>query len=137
MRTYTELITIPSFEDRIRYLQTGGVIGDRTFGGSRVLNQTLYRSPEWKALRRKVILRDNGYDLAHPDYLIGGEIYIHHIEPISEWDLIHRTRKVFDMNNLISASFDTHNMIHWGNETNIKTEYTERKPYDTCPWKGV
>lgn len=137
MRTYTELITIPSFEERIRYLQTCGVIGDRTFGGSRVLNQTLYRSPEWKALRRKVILRDNGYDLAYPDYLIGGEIYIHHIEPISEWDLIHRTRKVFDINNLISASFDTHNLIHWGNEANIKTEYTERKPYDTCPWKGV
>lgn len=137
MKTYTELMSIPSFEGRIQYLQTEGVIGDRTFGGSRSLNQLLYRSPEWRSLRRKVILRDGGFDLAHPDHLITGRIYIHHIEPINEWDVIHRTKRIFDMENLVSVSFDTHNMIHWGKEEDIRTDYVERKPYDTCPWKGV
>lgn len=138
MRTYSELIQIKDFVDRIRYLKLEGSVGNRTFGGSRPLNQILYTSPEWRSIRRKVILRDKGLDLAHSDHPIESRIYVHHIEPIEDTDIIYRTSKIFDLENLISASFDTHQIIHWGNiEDIIQSEIVERKPYDTCPWKGV
>lgn len=137
IRTYDELIQIKKFSDRIRYLKTEGFIGDRTFGGNRRLNQILYKSYEWKSIRRKIILRDEGYDLAHKDHLIVGKIYIHHLNPISESDIIYRSEKIFDPQNLVSVSFDTHQLIHWGKvEDCNRSEYFERKPYDTCPWKG-
>lgn len=134
-RTYSKLMEISKFIDRIKYLQTCGVIGDQTFGGSRRLNQILYTSPEWRSLRRSIILRDEGLDLAHPDHPIFDKILIHHIEPITESDIIHRSEKIFDPENLVSTSFKTHQMIHWGF---VKEDvgYKERTPYDTCPWKG-
>lgn len=134
MKTYEELIAIPSFEDRLKYLSLSGKVGEMTFGGHRALNQTLYRSPEWKRVRREVILRDNGFDLAHPDYPIGSVIYIHHINPISIEDLIEGRPTVFDLDNLVSVSFRTHQEIHYGGCTN-KWIYQERLPNDTCPWK--
>lgn len=134
MKTYEELIAIPSFEDRLKYLSLSGKVGEMTFGGHRALNQTLYRSPEWKRVRREVILRDNGFDLAHPDYPIGSVIYIHHITPISIEDLIEGRPTVFDLDNLVSVSFGTHQEIHYGTCTN-KWIYQERLPNDTCPWK--
>lgn len=134
MKTYSGLIAIPSFEDRLKYLSLSGKVGEMTFGGHRALNQTLYRSPEWKRVRREVILRDNGFDLAHPDYPIGSVIYIHHINPISIEDLIEGHPTVFDLDNLVSVSFGTHQEIHYGCCTN-KWIYQERLPNDTCPWK--
>lgn len=135
MKTYRELIRIPNFEDRLKYLSLSGRVGEMTFGGHRALNQTLYRSPEWKRVRREVILRDNGFDLAHPDYPIGSMIYIHHINPISIEDLIEGRPTVFDLDNLVSVSFGTHQEIHYGTNTNNKWTYQERTPNDTCPWK--
>ncbi len=138
MRTYSELIKIDDFLDRIRYLQTGGTVGDRTFGGNRTLNQILYQSPEWRSTRRSIVLRDNGCDLAHEDHPIFSKTLIHHIEPITEWDVIHRSDKIFDPENLITISFETHQIVHWEKEETIsRMGYVERKPFDTCPWKGV
>lgn len=137
-KTYRELMSINSFDERIRYLQTGSIIGERTFGSNRRMNQILYTSPEWKSIRRKVILRDNGFDLGHEDYPIAGRIVIHHIEPISEEDIYTRSYKIFDPENLISCSFHTHQVIHWGIEDDSRyKEVIERTPNDTCPWKGV
>lgn len=133
-RTYKELITIPSFEERLKYLSLSGSVGSTTFGGHRVLNQTLYRSEEWKRTRREVILRDGGFDLAHPDYPIGSIIYIHHINPITIDDLLRARSIVFDLDNLVSASFGTHQEIHYGTGQ-YKKEWNERTPNDTCPWK--
>lgn len=134
MRTYKELLTIPNFEDRLKYLSLSGRVGEMTFGGHRVLNQALYRSQEWKRVRREVILRDDGLDLAHPDHPIGSVIYIHHINPISIEDLIEGCPTVFDLDNLVSVSFGTHQEIHYGGSTN-KWTFQERTPNDTCPWK--
>lgn len=135
IRTYSELITIKSFEERYEYLRLGGSVGENTFGGSRYLNQLLYQSPEWRKIRRQVILRDNGYDLAHEDRPIASTIYVHHMNPITIDDIKQRRRCVFDPENLISASFDTHEAIHYGDDGLIKKDFVARKPFDTCPWR--
>lgn len=125
-----------SYQDRFNYLKLNGIVSSLTFGGHRYLNQVLYRSDRWLNARRKVIMRDNGCDLAHPDMPIGGSIYIHHINPITLDDVIDRNEIIFDLDNLISTSFNTHNAIHYGNEdyTDI-FNMAERKPNDTCPWR--
>lgn len=136
IKTYSELISLPTFQERFEYLQLTSTVADTTFGGHRYLNQKLYSFPEWKRIRRQVIIRDGGFDLAHEDYPITGGIYVHHINPITIDDIIERRKNIFDLNNLISASFDTHNAIHYGNIETIKKYFVvERKKNDTCPWR--
>lgn len=136
VKTYHELIQIPDFEDRFRYLQLKGSVGNATFGGHRSLNQMLYRNSNWRSVRNKVILRDEGCDLAHPDFEIKGQyIYVHHINPITIDDILEERRAVFDLNNLITVSFQTHQAIHYGTEDMLPKLPVERKPGDTCLWK--
>lgn len=133
-KSYSELIGISAFKDRLEYLRVHSLIGGQTFGGHRYLNQVLYSCSEWRKIRREVILRDDGLDLAHPDYEIVGRIYVHHINPITIDDILNRSKRVFDLENLISSSFETHNAIHYGSE-NPKPVFVERKENDTCPWR--
>lgn len=135
-RTYSELITIPDYEERFRYLKLPGSVGAETFGYDRYLNQILYRTAEWKRFRRDIILRDNGCDLAHPDYeIIGQRILVHHMNPITAEDVLNRSRKVFDPENVICVSHNTHNAIHYGDENLLTLSPIERTPNDTCPWR--
>ena len=135
VKTYSELITIPTFLERFRYLKIGGQVGKETFGYDRYLNQILYKSSEWRSFRRDIVLRDNGCDLACEGYEIYGKILIHHIEPITVEDILRRDPKVFDPENAISTSLNTHNAVHFGDESLLIMELIERKPYDTCPWR--
>lgn len=134
-KTYSELIKIESFKDRFEYLKLTGSIGKTTFGGHRYLNQMLYQSDKWKTTRREVILRDMGRDLAHKDYPINGSVYIHHINPITVDDILDERPCVFDLDNLISTTFKTHNAIHYGSEELLPKGFVERKKNDTCPWR--
>ena len=134
-KCYSELIQLPTFIQRYRYLKIGGVVGEETFGYDRYLNQILYRSPEWKRFRRDIIIRDEARDLACEGYEIIGKILIHHIEPITVRDIELRDPKIFDPENVISVTLNTHNAIHYGDESLLITEPLERTPYDTCPWK--
>ena len=135
IRTYTELITIPTFKERFEYLKLGGKVGAETFGFDRYLNQTLYRSAEWKRFRRDIIIRDNGCDLACEGYEIHGMILIHHINPLTIEDVINRSYKIFDHDNVVCTILNTHNAIHDGDESLLVTEPIVRTPYDTCPWR--
>ena len=137
IKTYSELILIPTFEERFKYLQLNGTVGAETFGYDRVFNQRFYSSVEWKRLRDEIIFRDNGCDLGIPDRPIQGRIYIHHINPILLDDI--RTASEFLLNPeyLICTSFDTHNAIHYGDENLLVKAPIERTPYDTCPWRRV
>lgn len=139
IRTYSELVTLPTFEQRIEYLALNGNVGDITFGSRRVLNQQFYASNKWKATRRKIILRDNDgndvLDLAHPDMPIWGRVYIHHLNPITIDDLLKDSQKIYDPENLICVSFDTHNSIHYGFSKPEMINYEPRKPNDTCLWR--
>ena len=134
-RTYRECMQLPTFQERYRYLQIGGRVGKETFGFDRYLNQMLYRTPEWKRFRRDMIVRDNGCDLGCEGYEIYGNILVHHINPITVDDVVNRASCIFDPNNAICTSLNTHNAIHYGDETLLITEPVIRKPNDTCPWK--
>ena len=135
IKTYSELITIPTFIERYRYLKIGGAVGKETFGRDRYLNQILYRSDEWRDFRIPIIIRDNGNYLGCEGYEIHGPILIHHINPISVEDVLRRDPKVFDPENVISTVLNTHNAIHYGDETLLVTGPVTRTKNDTCPWK--
>lgn len=137
MRSYSELITLPTFEERFEYLKLDGDVGDETFGFDRYLNQRFYRSAEWKRIRDAVIVRDNGCDLGIEDRQLYDRIVIHHMNPINQRDLInHMDSMVIDPEFLICCSHNTHNAIHYGDDSLIvKSTITERTPNDTCPWK--
>ena len=136
IRTYSELITLPTFEDRYEYLKLNGKIGEETFGFDRYINQQLYqRSQKWKSIRDKVIIRDNGCDLSMEGYEIWGKIIIHHMNPITIEDIERESNFVFNPEYLISTSLNTHNAIHYGDENLLIKAPIERTKYDTCPWR--
>lgn len=136
IRSYRELIRLKTFEERFRYAKLGGVVGARTFGSERFLNQTLYTSPEWREFRDKIIIRDNGCDLAMEGYgIVADRIIIHHLNFLTPDDVIRRDPKIFDEDNVISVSFLTHQAIHYGDEKLLPKQFVERRPGDTCPWK--
>jgi hypothetical protein len=135
IRSYSEVISLPTFEERFQYLRLKGVVGRSTFGYDRYLNQILYTSPEWRAFRRKIILRDNGCDLACEDRKAGSRITVHHINPITVEDVLNRDPKVFDPENVITTADITHKAIHYGNEDLLMKNPVERRPNDTCPWR--
>ena len=135
IRTYSDLILLPTFKERFEYLRLDGVIGEDTFGFDRYLNQRFYHSREWKQLRDHIIVRDNGCDLGVDGYWIRGDVYIHHMNPISSRDIFGQTSILLNPEYMICVSRDTHNAIHYGNESLIDRDPIERKPNDTCPWK--
>jgi hypothetical protein len=135
IRTYSELILLPTFIERYEYLQLSGRVGEATFGGKRYLNQILYKTDEWESLRRKIIIRDNGCDLGIRDREIFARLTIHHIDPITIEDVLSNNPKVWNPDNLICTSDITHKAIHYGNDTLLIKEPTIRREYDTCPWK--
>ena len=135
VKTYTELITLPTFESRYEYLRLSGEVGEITFGGRRWLNQILYHSSIWSRLKDQIILRDNGRDLAMEGYEIIGPIIIHHINPISYEDVVNRSPNVFDPENLIVTKLSTHNAIHYGDKSLLPLEPVKREFGDTCPWR--
>lgn len=133
-RSYTELIRLPTFKERYEYLRTSNIIGETTFGGWRPINQSFYRSKQWKKVRDDVIVRDGGCDLAHPEYPLERELVIHHINPITIEVLTKFDERILlDMNNLILTCERTHKAIHYGSES-PHSEIIERRPFDTCPW---
>lgn len=134
-KTYSELMRLDNYLDRFAYLQLNGSVAGETFGGHRYLNQVLYRSPEWKRFRRDMIIRDSGCDLAHSDYPIVGKIMLHHINPITEKDILDRSPNVFDPENVVCVSDITHNAIHYGDENLLPHDPVERRPNDTSPWR--
>ena len=134
-RTYSEMIGFNSFKERFDYLRLDGVVANFTFNGHRYLNQLLYRCPEWKRCRNDIIIRDGGCDLAISDRIITGKLLVHHINPITAADIVDRADCVFDPENLVCVSFDTHNAIHYGDESLIIVGPVARRKNDTCPWR--
>lgn len=135
IKTYSELISFPTFEERFQYLQLKGSVGKDTFGFDRYLNQNFYRSTAWKRVRDRVIIRDNGCDLGIEDRLICGKVLIHHMNPINAQDILDLTEFLLNPEYLICASHATHNAIHYGDEDLLIKEPVIRTKNDTCPWK--
>lgn len=134
LRTYTELSRYTSFEERFEYLKLGGEVGHSTFGFDRYLNQQFYHSYAWKSVRRHVIIRDNGCDLGVEGYDIHVELLIHHINPVTADDLIHGEDWITDPEFLITTTHNTHNAIHYGDNSLLTPPVRERRPGDTKLW---
>lgn len=136
IKTYSELITIPTFEERFQYLRLNGRVGESTFGFDRYLNQNFYRyDEEWLELRDYVIQRDRGCDLGIEDREIRGPVLVHHINPITKDDILNRTKRLLDPDNLICTMDRTHRAIHYGDESLLILAPPERTKNDTCPWR--
>lgn len=134
-KSYSGLILLPTFKERFEYLNLSGKPGNETFGFDRYLNQRFYVSREWQQFRAKVISRDEGCDLGMPDRPIQGKVIIHHINPLTLEDFEEQSDALFDMDNVICVSHNTHNAIHYGDYSLIPKDPIERKPNDTCPWR--
>lgn len=136
LRSYSGLIRLTSFEDRFNYLKLNGIVGKETFGFDRYLNQKFYRSSDWRRVKREVILRDNGCDLAVKDRPISGSIFVHHINPISIEDIANNSDYILDPEFLVCVSKRTHDAIHYSDESILLiNDVTERKEGDTCLWR--
>lgn len=136
IKTYSELSKLSTFEERYEYLKLDGVVGEETFGFDRYLNQQFYQKDvEWLAARRKVIMRDMGCDLGVEGREIRGRIIVHHMNPITKYDLLNRTKYLLDPEYLISTIDNTHRAIHYGDENLLMKGPVERTQNDTCPWR--
>ena len=136
IRTYSELKRLRTFKERFEYLKLSGSVGVETFGFDRILNQMLYqKDPRWKAVRDEVIIRDNGCDLGIEGREIYGKIIVHHMNPITEEDILNNEDYIFDPEYLVCVTHLTHNAIHYSDESILPQDPIERRPNDTCPWK--
>ena len=135
IKTYRELRRLETFEERFEYLKLGGAVGRSTFGFDRYLNQRLYQSRAWKLTRRDIIIRDQSCDLGVPDRKIFSGLLIHHINPITALDIEEGADCIFDPDNLICTTTDTHNAIHFGDSSLLLRLPQERRKGDTSPWK--
>ena len=136
-KTYTEMLGFTTWPDRLEYLKLYGSIGNQTFGAYRWLNQHFYTSREWELFRNDIIIRDDGCDLAIPGYdLHSKNMYVHHIIPVTKEMIQNRDPLLFDPENVVLVSYNTHAMIHYGDVDSMTRDMADRKPNDTCLWKG-
>ena len=135
LRTYSELIRFPTFEERFDYLALTGQVGTSTFGFDRYLNQRFYSSTEWKKVRNFVLARDEARDLGVEGFDIGYMPLIHHMNPIQPRDLEEFNPDILDPEFLITTCKNTHNAIHFGDRSRLTTQVVERRPNDQSPWR--
>ena len=135
-RSYSELIRLPTFEERYEYLKLGGKVGEETFGHDRYLNQEFYkRDNKWLEVRDEVILRDHGYDLGIEGRDIFARVLVHHINPVTKEQILNRDPAIYDPENLICTTKRTHDAIHYGSKDLLLKDPITRTKNDTCPWK--
>jgi len=133
-RTYSELSRLETFLERYEYLRIGGDVGRSTFGFDRHINQRFYTSKQWKDVRRHVILRDLGCDLGVDGYDIQFGPLIHHMNPMTQADILHGADWILDPEYLITTTHNTHNAIHYGDSNLLPKTVVERTYNDTKLW---
>lgn len=133
-RTYSGIMQYQTFNDRFMYCRLGDKHHQDDSGYFRYLTQEFYRSKEWHDIRNHVILRDNGCDLAIDEYPIGGRVFIHHLKPLVPEDFLNRTIYLLDPEFMITCSKRTHDLIHYGAESEIPYTMVERRAGDTNLW---
>lgn len=133
-RCYSELVQLESFEERFEYLSLRGEVGCETFGSNRWINQRFYTSREWRRIRDVAIIRDNSCDLGVDGYDIHVKLIVHHMNPLTEEDIMQGTRYALDPEFLICTTHDTHNAIHYGDASLLAKPYEPRRPGDTKFW---
>ena len=135
MLVYSDLIQLPTFEERLEFLRTDGLSSELTFDKLRYLNQKFYNSRSWKLVRAFVIARDLAFDLAVPGREIVGRVLVHHMNPLAPKDLLYHSADALDPKLLITTSYQTHRAIHF--ETELREIVSDRKPGDTKLWQPL
>ena len=135
LKTYHDLILLPTFRERYEYLRLTADVGDPRFGFDRYLNQAFYTSREWRNFRNHIIARDSGNDMALDGYAIQGKVLIHHLNPLTVKDFENHTDALFDPNNVVCVCNNTHQAIHYGTDEMLPKDLIVRAPNDTCPWR--
>lgn len=133
-KSYREMMSFKTFEERLDYLRLNSKVGETTFGFNRYINQNFYNSSLWKSVRAKVILRDDGCDLNCSDRPIPHRLQVHHINPITLEDFECDSGKLYDLDNLVVVSYDTHMAIHYGSIVVAPPFVLDRSPGDTKLW---
>ena len=128
LRRYSDMILFPSFKERLDYL----MLLDGNVKSPRKNSMAFYKSKTWKQVRKEIIFRDLTFDLGVEGVDILDKVLVHHINPITDEDILNESRKLYDPENLITMSLDTHNIIHYGNK---EYEYVERQPGDISPMR--
>lgn len=136
IKSYTDLIQIPEFQNRFRYLRLRSQVGVANFGYDRWLNQAFYTSSEWRRIRNHVIARDRGCDLGVEGHEIFSKGAVHHMNPMTVDDITHGEEFILDPEYLITVSLRTHNAIHFGDERLLTPAMVVRRPGDTKLWLG-
>lgn len=136
VRSYSELILLPTLEERFDYLRLNGQVGEELFGYARYLNQQFYHGQRWREAKNKVTIRDQGYELGVPGWKIVGHVYVHHMNPITLEQLKNDDPCLYDPEFLISCGYNVHQAITWGNRELLPKPMIIRHPNDTCPWKS-
>ena len=134
IRSYSELVQLETFEERYEYLALRGQVGHETFGFDRWINQQFYTSTQWRNLRRDIIVRDEGCDLGVAGYDIHTRLIVHHMNPLTQGDIVHGTDHALNPEFLICTTHDTHNAIHYGDKSLLAKPYEPRRPGDTKLW---
>lgn len=138
MKTYTELISLQTFEERFEYLKMNGRVGTETFGYDRYLNQIFYNSNEWRKFRHEIIMRDNACDLGIEDrpILRKGQLLIHHMNPVTKRQLLDRDPDLMNPEYVIVCmKSPTHEAIHYGDSSLlVQNDLIVRTKGDTCLW---
>lgn len=138
IKTYSELVSQPTLEQRFEYCMLKGTVCEDTFGFLRYLNQSLYMGKKWRLFRDKLIVRDDGCELAVPDLRIRGRVILHHLNPLTPEQIENLDDCIFDPENLVCVSHEMHNAIHYGDFSLVKpVEIVERSPFDTAPWRTI
>ena len=135
IRTYTELLRFSTLEERFEYLKLNGHVGEELFGYARYMNQEFYHGRQWYDAKAEVVIRDRGYDLGVPGWKIVGNIYVHHMNPVTIEQIESNDPALYDPEFLICCSYNTHQAITWGNKRLLPQAMVVRRPNDTCPWK--
>lgn len=128
MKSYSELLQHSDWDSRLEYLK----LWDTPHLSPRHMSPSFYKSRKWLQVRDSIIRRDLGFDMGVANVFIYGNVYVHHINPLSEEDIINDSWKLYDPENLIAVSHDTHNAIHY--KPKQEDKYVERRPDDTKLW---
>ena len=124
---YSEAVKLKGYDSRLNYLRLTGT----PYNSPRSISESFYKSKRWKYVRERVCVRDLGCDLGVMGHYIDGPLYVHHINPVTPEDIENDDPKLYDMENLIVTSHDTHMAIHYKEPD---APYVERTPGDTKLW---
>lgn len=128
-RSYSECVKYDDWASRLAYLS----LHDEIHISPRDISHEFYTSTPWRKFKQDMHRRDWGCDLGILGADFEGRMYLHHINPVKEIDLVtYNLDVLMNPENVITTSGATHNAIHYKKQRIVP--YTERQAGDTKLW---